>query len=100
MTAKKTKEDVSAPCASPSLTQSRIGGLREAFESNAAYCRTRNAVTQVTVDDIALNRSVVTTIDHSFSQVVDDWPATNQKRSGRCWLFAGLNLFRAAAIGK
>ncbi len=34
-------------------------------------------------------------IDHSFSHVVSgEMPATNQKSSGRCWGFAGLNLFR------
>ncbi|MEM9083966.1 MAG: C1 family peptidase, partial [Planctomycetota bacterium] len=34
----------------------------------------------------------------SFSHVLDDWPVTNQKQSGRCWCFAGLNLLRAGAI--
>ena len=34
-------------------------------------------------------------IDHSFSHVVTgEMPTTNQKSSGRCWGFAGLNLFR------
>ena len=27
--------------------------------------------------------------------MLDDWPVTNQARSGRCWMFAGLNLCRA-----
>ena len=58
----------------------------------------QNAVTQVTVDDIALNRDVVFNTDHSFSTVLDDWSVTNQKQSGRCWMFAGLNLFRPGAM--
>src|SRR5262245_34908795 len=58
----------------------------------------QNAVTQVTVDDIALNREIVFNTDHTFSNVLDDWSVTNQKQSGRCWMFAGLNLFRPGAM--
>jgi bleomycin hydrolase len=60
----------------------------------------QNAVTQVTADDVALNRNVVFNTDHSFSNVLDDWTATNQKQSGRCWMFAGLNLFRVGTMQK
>ncbi|HEY7042387.1 MAG TPA: C1 family peptidase, partial [Nocardioidaceae bacterium] len=44
-----------------------------------------------------LDRAVVNSIATSMSTVLDDWDATNQKQSGRCWLFAGLNLLRAGA---
>jgi bleomycin hydrolase len=36
-------------------------------------------------------------MDTSMSVLLDDWSATNQKQSGRCWLFAGLNLLRVGA---
>jgi bleomycin hydrolase len=58
----------------------------------------QNAVTQVAADDVALDRAVVFNTDHSFSHVLDDWPVTNQKNTGRCWMFAGLNLLRAATM--
>ena len=60
----------------------------------------QNAVTQVPVEDVALNRDIVFGTDHSFSHVLDDWSATNQKQSGRCWMFAGLNLMRVGAMQK
>ncbi len=60
----------------------------------------QNAVTQITADDVALNHAVVFNTDHSFSHVLDDWTATNQKSSGRCWMFAGLNLLRVGAMKK
>ena len=44
---------------------------------------------------MALNRAVVTGATHTFSTVLDDWKVTNQARSGRCWMFAVLNLLRA-----
>jgi bleomycin hydrolase len=60
----------------------------------------QNAVTQTPINNIALDRQVVTGLDHSVSNLLDDWKVTNQKKSGRCWLFAGLNLLRAGAAQK
>src|SRR5262249_15260048 len=37
---------------------------------------------------------------HALSTVLDDWKVTNQETSGRCWLFAGLNLLRVGAMRK
>src|SRR5262249_26284818 len=51
-------------------------------------------------DDVALNRQIVTSIDHTFSVQLDDWTVTNQKQTGRCWMFAGLNLLRWSARRK
>ena len=51
-------------------------------------------MTQTAVDDVALDRSVVTMTDHTFSHVLDDWEVTDQQKSGRCWMFAALNLLR------
>ena len=55
----------------------------------------QNVVTQHDVNDVALDHNIVAESTHSFSTVLDDWGVTNQARSGRCWMFAGLNLFRA-----
>ncbi len=72
--------------------------LRKQFTGNPAYRIAQNAVTQVSIDDVALNRDVVNSMDHSVSHLIDDWKVTNQRKSGRCWLFAGLNLLRAGAM--
>jgi len=80
------------------LSTTQIAGWREQFEAKPQYRVMQNAVTQVPINDVALNRHVVTGTDHTFSHVLDRWKATNQKSSGRCWIFAGLNLFRAGAM--
>lgn len=80
------------------LTSELLDQFQSDFSSNPKHRLMQNAVTQTTVTDVALNRSVVTTTDHTFSHVLDDWSVTNQKKSGRCWMFAGLNLFRPAAM--
>ena len=81
-----------------SLGRADVELLRKDFAADPAYRRTQNAVTQVTVDDIALDRDVVMGTDHTVSHLLDDWKVTNQKQSGRCWLFAGLNLIRPGAM--
>jgi len=49
---------------------------------------------------LALSRDILQNMDFSFSTKLDDWSVTNQMRSGRCWLFATLNLFRVGAMKK
>ena len=50
----------------------------------------RNEVLELTMDWEYFRK-----IDHTFSDVISkEMPVTNQKSSGRCWGFAGLNLFR------
>ncbi len=93
----KAKKSVNSAAA---LSAKRIGELRASFEKDAYNERMQNAVTQTTINDIALRRSVVTATAHTFSVRLDDWGVTNQKSSGRCWLFAALNLLRVGAMKK
>ncbi len=74
--------------------------LRAEFMANPAYRMAQNAVTRVSVDDVAIDREIVNAADHTASQKLDDWSVTDQAQSGRCWLFAGLNLLRSGLIKK
>ena len=76
------------------LTQESVTGFRESFDADPNKRLVQNVVTQHDVNDVALSRSIVTESPHSFSIVLDDWSVTNQAKSGRCWMFAGLNLCR------
>src|SRR3984957_9001118 len=82
------------------LTAADLELLRKDFTANPTHRLAQNAVTRVTVDDVAINREIVSSIDHSLSTTLDDWKVTNQERSGRCWLFAGLNLLRVGVMRK
>ena len=87
---------MTAPTTNPgALDPAALTAFREAFAAEPAHRLMQNVVTQHDVNDVALNRRIVTEATHSFSTVLDDWGVTNQARSGRCWMFAGLNLFRA-----
>ena len=55
----------------------------------------RNASFRNDLQEISMDWDHFRKIDHSFSHIVTgEMPTTNQKSSGRCWGFAGLNLFR------
>ena len=82
------------------LTPQLVADLSQGFASNPSYKLAMNAVTQTSIEDVALNREVVTNTDFTFSHWLDDWAVTHQKNSGRCWMFAGLNLFRVGAMKK
>jgi bleomycin hydrolase len=82
------------------LTPQVAAELQMEFDSNPAYQVALNAVTQTSADDVALNRAVITNTDFTFSHWLDEWSVTSQKQSGRCWMFAGLNLFRVGAMKK
>ena len=82
------------------ITTERLAALHEGFQTNPVARLVQNAVTQTTADDVALNRDVVTGTDFTFSTRLDDWKVTNQKKSGRCWMFAALNLLRVGAMEK
>ena len=89
-----------SPPADGVLTPDLLARLASDFEGKPSYRLAQNAVTQTTVGDIALNRSVITGTDNTFSHLLDDWGVTNQKKSGRCWMFAGLNLLRVGVMKK
>lgn len=82
------------------LTPQVAAELQMEFDANPAYQVALNAVTQTAVDEVALNRAVVTGTDFTFSHWLDEWSVTAQKASGRCWMFAGLNLLRVGAMKK
>jgi bleomycin hydrolase len=91
---------VVAERAAPGALTAEVFSRLEGALATPSFRLAQNAVTQVTAEDVSLNRDIVFNTDHSFSHMLDDWSVTNQKQSGRCWMFAGLNLFRVGAMEK
>lgn len=52
------------------------------------------------INDTALNRDSIIKMQHTFSEEIKTGKITDQKKSGRCWLFAGLNKLRFAIAQK
>lgn len=72
-----------------------IRQYRRGTEENPMVKMARNAAVRGEVTNLAMDWEAFRRIDHTFSEMVSgEMPITNQKSSGRCWGFAGLNLFR------
>jgi bleomycin hydrolase len=82
------------------LSDSDLGRLAAGFESTQAHRIGQNALARTQLRDVALDRRRVTAVDHTFSHVLDRWTPANQAQTGRCWIFAALNLFRDGAMKK
>ncbi len=59
-----------------------------------------NAVTENGIAAVALSRKEVDRQNFTFSDLIDSPDATNQERTGRCWLFSGLSTLALAAMKK
>jgi bleomycin hydrolase len=82
------------------LSPTDLDRLRKEFSADATARLLQNALTTAELKDVALDHEVLTSIDTTMSHKLDDWAVTNQQQSGRCWLFAGLNLLRAGTARK
>ena len=59
-----------------------------------------NALTNTDINNLALDRDLLNAQSNLFSNKIKAKSITNQKSSGRCWLFAALNVLRPAVIDK
>ena len=86
------------PHAPRAIAPSWVTARSTAFLSDPAARVAGNAVATTDVDKLTLDRAIVTSIDTSVSDLIPDAAVTDQKRSGRCWTFAGLNVLRTAYL--
>ena len=80
------------------LSSQWVADAAASFLADPAARLAGNAVATTDVETVSLDRAVLTSIDSSVSDLIPDAAITDQKRSGRCWAFAGLNTLRAAMI--
>jgi bleomycin hydrolase len=89
---------MSTPIAAlPGVTQEQIQSAATRTSESPIARIARNAAGKTDIRSVALNRDRVQAISHAYSNVVKSGKTTSQFVSGRCWLFAGLNLFRMTA---
>lgn len=71
-----------------------IEAFEKRFESDSKNLVAMNAATKVGISTAATNNELCKTLTHNFSIEIDAGEITNQKQSGRCWMFAATNVFR------
>ena len=78
-----------------SISLDMIKSYKKNSSSDLSLKLSRNAATHNEITDLAMDWDEYRKIDHTFSeQITGEMKITNQRSSGRCWGYAGLNLFR------
>lgn len=81
---------------SPSMLQQ----IKQNYQGTSSDKALRNAIGNNDIRKLALNQENLKGMDTHFSIKVDSKGITDQKSSGRCWLFTGLNVMRAKTIAR
>ena len=84
-----------------SISLSNVKKFNRNFNSSSTNTLSRNALIQNDASKVAVNWENFSQINHIYSNTISkQLPVTNQKASGRCWGFAGLNLLRLEIVKK
>lgn len=82
------------------ITAEDIELADSSFFSNAAHRVAKNAVTSQGIEKVSKVPEAMARMHSSFDIEVKQGKPTNQKQSGRCWMFAALNVMRASMMGR
>ena len=82
------------------ISPEMLAQISAAYEDNGYDRAISNALAGTSIATLAINADNAAMIDTHFSDMVRTKGITDQKSSGRCWLFTGLNVLRAKMIDK
>ncbi|MBP7052251.1 MAG: hypothetical protein KBE65_14660 [Phycisphaerae bacterium] len=82
------------------LTPETVAQIRSEFKMDVHARATRNALTNAGIKDISENREILADHDTKFSHKIKTRGISNQKGSGRCWMFAGFNMIKPVLMNK
>lgn len=91
---------IACPLMAQALTPERLKQLETACPQDASFRAMKNALSQADGRKLAQDWEKTIAVDAHFSKRLPDEPVADQKASGRCWMFSGLNLFRRTAATK
>ena len=86
------------PAAQGGLSAENLSEIAESYRNTPSDKAIRNALAGTSIATLAVNSENAAMIDTHFSDRVKTKGITDQKSSGRCWLFTGLNVLRARMI--
>jgi len=89
----------SAAIQAQSVTEKDLQEIQSSFKKDAPTTAIQNILTTTTdITGAALNHDRQNKIDHFFKYRVNVKGITNQKSSGRCWMFTSMNVLRPSIM--
>ncbi len=82
------------------ISSGMLDEIRKGYAGSPSDKAIHNAIANNAIDKLAANADNRNGFDTHFSHKVASKGITNQKSSGRCWLFTGLNVLRAQMMAQ
>ena len=83
------------------ITQAELQEIRKGFTQDTQTKAIQNLLTEnANIKSLVLNRDLQGKIDHYFKYRVTVKGITDQKSSGRCWMFTSMNVLRPSIMEK
>ena len=89
-----------AQSAEGGIDEKMMAKIRSGYTASPEQKAIKNALASTSIATLAINGDNLAMCDTHFSHQVKTRGITDQKSSGRCWLFTGLNVLRAKMIEK
>ena len=77
------------------ISSKMLGEIQKQNKMTQAENALANAIAANSIDNLAQNRNNAAELDTYFSVETPKQTITDQKSSGRCWMFSGMNVLRA-----
>ena len=77
------------------ISTKMLGEIQKQNKMTPAENAIANAIAANSIDNLAQNRNNAAELDTYFSVETPKQTITDQKSSGRCWMFSGMNVLRA-----
>ena len=95
-----TDINAATPKSDKGISPEMMSRLKTYYTADASTKAIRNALGGTDIDKLAQNSEAANSFDTNFSDKVKSKGITNQRSSGRCWLFTGLNVLRSQMMAK
>ena len=86
---------LSAQTKNGGIMQSMLRDMQKEQKLSNSDRALRNAIAANSIDDLTFNRDNAGELDTYFSVETKKQSITDQKQSGRCWMFSGMNVLRS-----
>lgn len=82
------------------LNAERTKKIMDNYEADKKNAIVRRALSNNTLTSVIFNTDSIPGVEMNFTTLVKTMDVCNQKQSGRCWIFAGLNILREIVAKK
>lgn len=76
------------------ISKAQLDKFASDYQNSPQHRALANAIQKNGVNAVAINQASLINMQYTFSHEIKTGEITNQKQSGRCWMFAGLNTLR------